>query len=70
MRDEHLVPGHGSQPCAHVLDTLVHNGYAGSVVVEISTRRLTAEQREMALTESLAFCRLHLAGALEAGEGT
>ena len=64
MKDEHLVPGHGAQPCGEVLDTLVHNGFGGAVVVEISTRRFTAEQREVALAESLAFCRLHLAGAL------
>ena len=68
MKDEHLVPGRGSQPCAEVLDTLVHNGFAGSVVVEISTRRMTTEQREMSLVESLAFCRLHLAAALEVEE--
>ena len=64
MKDEHLVPGRGSQPCAEVLDALVHSGYAGSVVIEISTRRMSAEQREMALVESLAFSRLHLAAAL------
>ena len=64
MKDEHLVPGHGAQPCGEVLDTVVHNGFGGAVVVEISTRRFTAEQREVALAESLAFCRLHLAGAL------
>ncbi len=69
MRDEHLVPGRGSQPCAEVLDTLVHNGFDGSIVVEVSTRRLSIEQREMALAESLAFCRLHLAAALEDGDG-
>lgn len=67
MKDEHLVPGRGSQPCAEVLDVLVHNGFAGSVVVEVSTRKLSVEQREIALAESLAFCRLHLASALESG---
>ena len=65
MKDEHLVPGRGSQPCADVLDTLVHNGFDGAVVVEVSTRRLSVEQREVALAESLAFARLHLAAALE-----
>lgn len=65
MKDEHLVPGRGSQPCAEVLDTLVHNGFDGAVVVEVSTRRLSVEQREVALAESLAFARLHLAAALE-----
>ena len=65
MKDEHMVPGRGSQPCADVLDTLVHNGFDGAVVVEVSTRRLSVEQREVALAESLAFARLHLAAALE-----
>ncbi|MFC7487325.1 sugar phosphate isomerase/epimerase family protein [Knoellia sp. CPCC 206453] len=69
MRDEHLVPGRGSQPCAEVLDLLVHNGFGGSIVVEVSTRRLSIEQREIALAESLAFCRLHLATALGDGDG-
>jgi len=69
MKDEHLVPGRGSQPCAEVLDTLVHNGFGGSIVVEVSTRRLSIEQREIALAESLAFCRLHLAAAIEDGAG-
>ncbi|MEO7269793.1 MAG: sugar phosphate isomerase/epimerase [Knoellia sp.] len=69
MRDEHLVPGRGSQPCAEVLDLLVHSGFGGSIVVEVSTRRLSIEQREIALAESLAFCRLHLAAALEDGDG-
>jgi sugar phosphate isomerase/epimerase len=67
MRDEHLVPGRGSQPCGEVLDRLVHNGFSGAVVVEVSTRRLSVEQREVALVESLAFSRLHLAAALDTG---
>jgi len=67
MRDEHLVPGRGSQPCSEVLDTLVHNGFGGAVVIEVSTRKLSVEQREVALAESLAFSRLHLAAALEMG---
>jgi hypothetical protein len=37
------------------------------VVVEVSTRRLSVEQREVALAESLAFSRLHLAAALDTG---
>ena len=70
MKDEHLVPGRGSQPCGEVLDRLVHNGFGGSVVIEVSTRRLSVEQREVALAESLAFSRLHLAAALETGGGS
>lgn len=59
--DEHLVPGRGNQPCGEVLDGLAASGFDGAVVVEVSTRRLDAEQREWDLAEALAFARLHLA---------
>ena len=62
-KDEHLVPGRGTQPCAEFLETLAVQGYSGSVVVEVGTRKLTVEQREIDLTEALAFARLHLAAA-------
>lgn len=61
VMDEHLVPGRGSQPCAEVLERLSGNGFGGSVVVEVSTRRVNAQQREIDLAEALAFARLHLA---------
>ena len=63
-RDEHLVPGRGTQPCGQVLETLAATGYAGHVVVEVATRRASATQRELDLAESLAFARLHLATAV------
>ena len=60
-RDEHLVPGRGTQPCAAVLDRLRDDGFAGTVVVEISTRRARSrDERLDALAESLLFARLHL----------
>lgn len=62
-RDEHLVPGRGTQPCGRVLETLAGQGYAGHVVVEVATRRTGEAQRELDLAESLAFARLHLAAA-------
>jgi sugar phosphate isomerase/epimerase len=62
-RDEHLVPGRGSQPCAQVLGILAEQEFSGSVVVEVSTRRVSGEQREADLAEALAFARLHLAAA-------
>jgi sugar phosphate isomerase/epimerase len=62
-RDEHLVPGRGDQPCAELLEALAVQGFSGSVVVEVSTRRASEEQREADLAESLAFARLHLATA-------
>jgi sugar phosphate isomerase/epimerase len=61
LPDEHLVPGRGSQPCGALLDRLPALGFAGVVVVEISTRRaLTAEERFADLADSLAFARRHL----------
>jgi sugar phosphate isomerase/epimerase len=60
-RDEHLVPGRGSQPCAEVLERLAGDGFEGHVIVEINTRRaLDRAEREADLAEALAFCRLHL----------
>ena len=64
LKDEHLVPGRGSQPCAELLELLAGQGFSGSVVVEVGTRKLTADQREIDLAESLAFARLHLATAV------
>jgi sugar phosphate isomerase/epimerase len=61
VRDEHLVPGRGSQPCGPLLETLAGQGFTGAIVVEVGTRKLTAEQREIDLAESLAFARLHFA---------
>ena len=60
-RDEHLVPGRGSQPCAEVCERLATSGFGGVVVVEISTRRCrTRPERAALLAESLLFARLHL----------
>ncbi|MFE1173486.1 sugar phosphate isomerase/epimerase family protein [Streptomyces sp. NPDC058773] len=61
-KDEHLVPGRGSQPCAAVLERLAASGFDGHVVVEVNTRRaMSAAEREADLAEALAFTRLHLA---------
>jgi sugar phosphate isomerase/epimerase len=60
-RDEHLVPGRGSAPCAEVCEELVRTGFTGQVVVEINTRRArhpAARARDLA--EALLFARLHL----------
>ncbi|HET9655568.1 MAG TPA: sugar phosphate isomerase/epimerase family protein [Kineosporiaceae bacterium] len=67
-RDEHLVPGRGDQPCAEMLGRLAEQGWSGTVVVEVSTRRCrTRAERATDLAESLAFARLHLAAPLPAG---
>ena len=60
-RDEHLVPGRGTQPCAEVCQRLADSGYDGVVVLEISTRRCrTRYDRTALLAESLLFARFHL----------
>jgi len=64
-KDEHLVPGRGSQPCDAVLGLLAELSWTGTVVVEVNTRRArTREEREADLAEALAFARLNLAAAL------
>jgi sugar phosphate isomerase/epimerase len=58
-KDEHLVPGRGTQPCAEVCESLA--GSDGQVVVEINTRRARGgQERAKDLAESLLFARLHL----------
>lgn len=70
LPDEHLVPGRGSQPCSELLERLHGLGYAGVVVVEISTRRaLSPQERYADLAESLAFARKHLRATSAAGHG-
>jgi hypothetical protein len=60
-RDEHLVPGRGTQPCAEVLQRLADTGYSGAVVAEVSTRRCrTRYERAEMLARALVFARLHL----------
>lgn len=64
-RDEHLVPGRGTQPCGELLERLAARGYAGQVVVEVSTRGAAdAAEREADLAEALAFARAHLGSPL------
>lgn len=63
-RDEHLVPGRGTQPCAELLSSLAARGFTGSVAVEVSTRRARSRaEREADLAEALAFARAHLAAS-------
>ncbi len=59
-KDEHLVPGRGSQPCAELLEHLANKGFSGHIVIEINTRRSgSREARELDLLEALAFTRLN-----------
>jgi sugar phosphate isomerase/epimerase len=60
-RDEHLIPGRGTQPCGDVLENVAGAGFDGVVVVEVSTRKAANRtERERDLVEALAFARLHL----------
>lgn len=60
--DEHLVPGRGNQPAGELLEVLANQGFSGTIVLEVSTRRAGSRaEREADLAEALAFARLHLA---------
>ncbi|MFI7603840.1 sugar phosphate isomerase/epimerase family protein [Micromonospora sp. NPDC049366] len=60
-RDEHLVPGRGTQPCAELLRSLAGRGFTGSVAVEVSTRGARSRAvREDDLRAALDFARQHL----------
>ncbi|AIY02675.1 hypothetical protein ART_3076 [Arthrobacter sp. PAMC 25486] len=60
-KDQHLIPGHGTQECVEVLQHVAQNGFDGAVVAEISTRKAKgAGQREEWLAETLEFARVHL----------
>jgi sugar phosphate isomerase/epimerase len=63
-KDEHLVPGRGTQPVAELLEHLAGVGFDGHIVVEINTRKAgNREARELDLLEALAFTRLNFASA-------
>ena len=65
-KDEHLVPGRGSQPVAELLEHLAAVGFTGHIVLEINTRRAGGrEMRELDLIEALAFARLNFEAAPE-----
>lgn len=65
LKDDHLVPGRGTQPCAEVLQHLSTSGFDGAVVLEVGTRKKPRE-READLRESLDFARRHLGQLAEA----
>lgn len=59
--DEHLLPGHGNEPVAEVLQMLAAKGWDGQVVAEIKTRQARSERdRLRLLREALHFAREHL----------
>ena len=69
-KDEHMVPGRGTQPCAELCEMLARGGFDGQVVLEVNTRRAgSVEARREMLAEALLFARLHLDWAAEGGAG-
>lgn len=63
-KDDHQIPGEGTQPVAESLRHLGRVGLAGTVCVEVGTRGVEyAGQREEKLAASLAFAREHLAAS-------
>ncbi len=59
-KDEHLVPGRGTQPCAEFLAHIAAAGFDRHIVVEINTRKSSdPAAKEVDLLEALAFTRLH-----------
>jgi len=59
-KDEHLVPGRGSQPCADFLEYISDADFDGEIVVEINTRKASDQDaRDTDLLEALAFTRLY-----------
>jgi sugar phosphate isomerase/epimerase len=60
-RDEHLVPGRGSQPCARLCERLLAARFTGQVVLEINTRHATTPAAQVRdLAEALLFAQLNL----------
>jgi sugar phosphate isomerase/epimerase len=69
-RDEHLVPGRGTQPCATLLHQLAAEDYQGLIVLEVKTFRApTQEARQADLAEALEFTRANLAAPGESPAG-
>lgn len=62
LHDEHLVPGHGSQPVAEVLGHLAATGWDGAVVAEVHGSRAAHDRSATLdrLRETVAFARRHL----------
>ncbi|WP_067781630.1 sugar phosphate isomerase/epimerase family protein [Actinomyces vulturis] len=59
-KDDHLLPGQGSQHPERLLQFLASTGFDGDVVIEVGTRSLSKDKRREALADCLAFCRKHL----------
>ncbi|WP_415082117.1 sugar phosphate isomerase/epimerase family protein [Micropruina sp.] len=59
-KDEHLLPGQGTQRPDLVLAELARRGYRGHVALEVNTNDLDRPRREEVLRSALTFARRHL----------
>ncbi len=59
-KDEHLLPGQGSQRAGLVLEELTRRGYRGHVVLEVNTHDLDRARRDEVLASALTFSSHHL----------
>lgn len=59
-KDEHLLPGQGTQRADLVLAELARRRYRGHVVLEVNTNDLDRARREETLASALVFARTHL----------
>jgi sugar phosphate isomerase/epimerase len=58
--DEHLPPGHGTQPVAEVLGLLASTGFDGHVIAEVATKNLKGMRAKWeALVHTAEFARTH-----------
>jgi sugar phosphate isomerase/epimerase len=61
MHDEHLIPGHGTQPVAETLTYLVESGFTGQVVAEVGLHKIRNPQTRLdLLIETAAFAKEYL----------
>jgi len=69
-KDEHLIPGRGTQPVRELLGQLAAADFAGHLVLEVNTRRASGRrEREADLAEGLAFAREHFRVPASAEDG-
>lgn len=60
--DEHLLPGHGTQPVADTLEAVASAGFSGHIIAEVSTRGASTEEiRVQMVKSSLDYARYYAA---------
>ncbi|MGV3713965.1 sugar phosphate isomerase/epimerase family protein [Pseudolysinimonas sp.] len=61
LKDEHLLPGRGTEPVAEVLQLLAENSFTGHVVAEVGLHHVRNPRVRLdMLVETAAFAKKHL----------